>query len=877
MAKKLTPMMQQYREMRDSLPRDTLLLFRLGDFYEMFEEDAERGAGLLGITLTKRHDMPMAGIPYHAADNYISKILKQGRKVAIVDQIETPQPGKLVKRALTRIITPGTTLEGSQLSENENSFLLALNYTKGTLAASWLDLTTGDFHLAAEKQVGNLLPILSSINPREILVPESFDLAPLDQADHAQAKNLHHLLDSHPVTELGDHDFDPAAATQTVQEALHVRNLQGFGIPQDHPALPCSAALIEYATHTLCARPENISKIQEYSAKKSLIMDPATIRSLEIFRGPDNSRKGSLMEAMDATLTAAGARLLEQYLSAPPLDLAEINRRQSMVEEFFQVPGIAGDLREKLKQIRDIPRILGRLQNRLQNPREVGGIRDTLAQLPGIQQLLRDIRSPHTTELAASLGTFDDLHANLAESIADELPNHLRDGGYVRHGYDSQLDHLRSLGTDSKTWLSNLQAEEQERTGIKNLRIKYNGAFGYCIEVSKAQLALVPDNYIRKQTLTNAERFYTEELKVKEKEILNAEELAIAREEELFRDIVQQILAQADALGQTARHLAEIDLFAGWSHIARQWHYCRPSIQEGGHLHIEQARHPVVEQTLRDQIGSFNTHTSFVPNDCHLTTSDLQIALLTGPNMAGKSTYIRQTALIALMAHTGSWVPAHTCRLGIVDRIFSRVGASDELARGNSTFMVEMNETANILNNSTPKSLIILDEIGRGTSTYDGLSIAWAVIEHLHGTGKQGPRTLFATHYHELTQLRKTLHRVHNYCVAVKEYNDEIIFLHQILEGAADRSYGIQVARLAGLPESVIQRAKTILEKLESGSNKPPKEEHEIPLDPEAEKPAKKPKPQRQPKKKKEPLLGDPPPDTTHEANPGEFQQLELF
>lgn len=860
--------MQQYREMRDSLPRDTLLLFRLGDFYEMFEEDAERGAGLLGINLTKRHDMPMAGIPYHAADNYITKILKQGRKVAIVDQVENPQPGKLVKRALTRIITPGTSLEGSQLTENENSFLLALDFKKETLTASWLDLTTGEFFLATSKTPADLLPVLASIRPREILLSEDFDLVPMHEKHPAPAKSLQHLLDTHPISNLSPHYFDPAEAPNIVQQALGVLNLQGFGIAQNHAALPCSAALIEYATHTLCAKPENLSQIREYRPSQALIMDPATIRSLEIFRGPEHTRSGSLMEAMDATLTAAGARLLETYLSAPPLDLKEIDRRQSIVEEFYQVPGIAGDLREKLKSIRDIQRILGRLQNRLQNPREVGGIRDTLLQLPSIVELLQNIQAPYTTALASQLQTFDSLTEHLNRAIAEELPNHLRDGGYIKAGYDKDLDHLQDLSRNSKTWLSDLQAEEQERTGIKNLKIKYNGAFGYFIEVSKGNLSLVPDNYIRRQTLTNAERFYTEELKVKEKEILNAEERAIAREEHLFREIVADILKEATALNETARTLAEIDLFAGWAHIARQWHYCRPSIQKGGHLHIEQARHPVVEQSLRDNIGTFNSRESFVPNDCHLTTAEQQIALLTGPNMAGKSTYIRQIALIALMAHTGCWVPANSCRMGIVDRIFSRVGASDELARGNSTFMVEMNETANILNNSTPKSLVILDEIGRGTSTYDGLSIAWAVIEHLHGTGKQGPRTLFATHYHELTQLKNSLPRLHNFRVAVKEYNDEIIFLRQVIEGAADRSYGIQVARLAGLPATVIDRAKTILNQLESGIHKPPSAEEKTKPKPKARTPR---------KKKQEDILEDPAPDSSHQPNPGEFQQMELF
>ncbi len=818
--KKLTPMMQQYREMRDQLPDDTLLLFRLGDFYELFEKDAQDGASILGITLTKRHDMPMAGIPYHAADNYISKVLAVGRKVAIVDQVETPQPGKLVKRALTRIITPGTSLEGSQLQEKENSYLAALDYARGVFRASWLDLTTGDFLLAASEDPGDLLPVLASIAPREVLLPESFSLESLSEDHPGAAKSLDWLIGELPVSRLEDYQFEQAAGAGSVQEALGVLNLQGFGIAQDHAALGCAGALVQYAGQTLRASPGNLSRIREYRPRQSLVMDPATVRSLEVFRGADNTRRGSLVDVMDATVTAAGGRLLESFLSAPPLDIEEIRRRQSCVAELHEVPGLVRDLREALRKVRDVLRILGRLQNRMHNPREVGGIRDTLEQLPDIGRLLQEVGGVETAKLGQRLHAFGPLTELLQRAIAAELPAHVREGGFMRAGYDADLDHLRNLGGESKTWLANLQAQEQERTGIKNLKIKYNGAFGYFIEVSKANLHLVPEEYIRKQTLTNAERFYTEDLKVKEKEILNAEERAIAREAELFDEVVAAILRESPALVATAEVLAEVDLFAAWSHLAREWGYCRLEIDEGDHLHIDQGRHPVVEQTLRAGEGGLAGAHAFVPNDCSLDTAGEQIALLTGPNMAGKSTFIRQVALIALMAHIGSWVPAKSCRMGLVDRIFSRVGASDELARGNSTFMVEMNETANILNNSTPRSLVILDEIGRGTSTYDGLSIAWAVVEHLHGTGAHGPRTLFATHYHELTRLRDSLPRLRNYCVAVKEWNDEIIFIRQVVAGAADRSYGIQVARLAGLPASVLARATDILEQLESGKPK---------------------------------------------------------
>lgn len=815
---KLTPMMQQYREMRDQLPADTLLLFRLGDFYELFEKDAETGASILGITLTKRHGMPMAGIPYHAADNYIGKVLKAGRKIAIVDQVETPQPGKLVKRALTRIITPGTSLEGSQLADKENSYLAALDFRKGVFRASWLELSTGDFLLASADNPEDLLPVITSIGPREILLSESFSIEGMAVKHPVAAKNLQQFLDAPLVSRLEDYYFDNAAGLASVQEALGVLNLQGFGITQDHAALGCAGALVHYAEETLCSKPGNLASIREYRAQQSLVLDPATVRSLEIFRGVDNTRRGSLMEAMDGTVTAAGGRLLESYLSAPPLDLVEICRRQTCVAEMYDVPGIVRDLRDTLRRVRDLLRILGRLQNRMQNPREVGGIRDTLEQLPEISRLLQDCGGTETVKLAQRFHAFGPLSELLQGAIADELPTHVRDGSYIRTGYDADLDQLRNLGGESKTWLANLQAHEQERTGIKNLKIKYNGAFGYFIEVSKANLHLVPEEYIRKQTLTNAERFYTEDLKVKEKEILNAEERAIAREAELFSGVVEGILRESPALVATAEVLAEIDLFAAWSHLAREWGYCRPVVDDTEQLHIEQGRHPVVEQILRTQEGGLARAHAFVPNDCALDTTGEQIALLTGPNMAGKSTYIRQVALIALMAHTGSWVPAKACRIGLIDRIFSRVGASDELSRGNSTFMVEMNETANILNNSTTRSLVILDEIGRGTSTYDGLSIAWAVMEHLHGAGQQGPRTLFATHYHELTQLKDSLHRLRNYCVAVKEWNDEIIFIRQVVPGAVDRSYGIQVARLAGLPDSVLDRAKAILEQLENGN-----------------------------------------------------------
>jgi len=820
--KPLTPMMQQWHEIRASLSDDTLLMFRLGDFYEIFLQDAERGAKLLGITLTHRHGMPMAGIPFHAADNYIQKLLDQGVKVAICDQIETPQPGKLVKRALTRIITPGTRLADTQIDAQRNHFLLSISLVKNELHAAWLDLTTGEFYIASETRPENLFAAFESLDPREILVPENASQQwGLPHTHEIFGELYNHLCDGRAVTAIPDYHFDETAGAQSVMEVLGVLNLEGFGIDRSHPALGAAGALVHYATETLCAKPENLRKIREYSTEKTLLLDPATLRNLEIFKSAANTRHGSLLAAMDGTVTAPGARLLERWLCAPELDLTEIQRRQNCVGEFVSAPGLSTEMQQLLKGIRDIERILSRLQNRMRNPRELGGVRDTLAALPAIAATLLEFPDTPVAAIAGRIHNFDALTETLARGLADELPGKIDDGGTIRDEFDADLDHFRSLTRDSQKWLAEFELAEQERTGIKNLRIRYNSAFGYFIEITKSNIALVPEDYVRKQTMKNAERYSTDVLKEREREILHAEEKAIAREEALFNGLIEAILEHADSLKETAAALAEIDVFVGWGVLAREWDYCKPALDQSDALLIDQGRHPVVEQMMRGQrLGLAGTH-AFVPNDCRLSSAAAepdapQIALITGPNMAGKSTYIRQVALIVLMAQSGAWVPARSCQLGLVDRIFSRVGASDELARGNSTFMVEMNETANILNNATDRSLVILDEIGRGTSTYDGLSIAWAVIEHLHPKETAGARTLFATHYHELTQLAKTLARLENYSVAVKEWNDEIIFVRQVIKGAADRSYGIQVARLAGLPTSVIDRAKTILERLEA-------------------------------------------------------------
>ena len=822
-------MMKQYREARESLEPDTLLLFRLGDFYEMFEKDAERGAALLGITLTKRHDMPMAGIPSHAAEGYLTKLLALGHKVAICDQLEPPKPGKLVKRGITRILTPGTVLEDGQLEGERNHFLLALELDEKGARASWLDLSTGKFVLTESTRPHDFLSVLSSLSPKEVLVPEGFEQSLSSLALESSFRDeLERVLGEVTRTERPGFDFDQRSGAREVMESLGVMNLEGFGIDSGHPALGAAGAVLVYAQDVLRGKPGNLSRIEEFRDGEALLLDPATQRNLEIFRTTSQTRKGSLLDAMDQTVSPAGARLLERYLASPERDLSEIRRRQGCVAEFSRTNTVVEELGAILRTGSDLERILGRLRNRLVRPRELGGLRATVRGLPGIRKILLELGDDfHSIQaLSSGVDTFDDLRELLDRALEEELPPEIKvdvkgEGGRViRAGFDEGFDRLRELGSGGKKWIVDLEASEREKTGISNLKVKYNGAFGYFIEVTKANLHLVPDEYVRKQTMTNAERFYTEELRQKEKEIVNAEERAVAREQELFLEVVESALQYADSLARTAEVLAEIDLFSSWGSIMRDRDYCLPEFEEGlDSIEIEQGRHPVVESVLKSEsLGLAGTH-AFVPNDCFLSSGEEQICLITGPNMAGKSTFIRQVALLALMAQVGSAVPAKACRMGLVDRIFSRVGAGDELARGNSTFMVEMNETANILNNCSSSSLIVLDEIGRGTSTYDGLSIAWAVIEHIHGRKEKGPKTLFATHYHELTKLADSLPRLRNFSVAVKEWNDEIIFMRQVTPGASERSFGIQVARLAGLPEEVVERSKEILAGLEKGGS----------------------------------------------------------
>lgn len=802
--KPVTPMMQQYLSVHSKLPKNTILFFRLGDFYEMFFDDAETSSKILGLTLTHRGEAPMAGIPFHASETYIDKLLKAGKKVAICDQMEEPKPGKLVERSLTRIVTPGTALEDGQVEARDNHYIISLEYKNNLLNAAWIDLSTSEFKIASESVADNLIAFLTALDPKEVILSE--------KTTSEQKSFLDRLLQQRAVSEVPEFAFDNQQARSNLEKLFGVQHLDGFGISEEEPSLGCANALVFYITENLCHSPKNLKKISKYRCQKNMILDPATLRNLEIFQTQRGSKDGSLLRFMDVAKTAAGSRLVQQFLISPLLDLNEIKYRQDCVRVFYDAPMETHTLQTALGHTRDIMRILSRLHNRLRSPRELGAILETLQQLPIIKTILEHLEAPIFQTLLENIHLFDDLKQLLQSALLDELPNDLSDGGYIRNGFDAQLDHLRSAQSESQTWLQQYELQEQQATGIRNLRVKYNSAVGFFIEITKSNLGLVPAHYIRKQTMTHFERYYTPELKEKEDLILHAQERAIAKEKEIFLNLVNQVLAQTTKLQSTAETLAYVDVLASWSCLAREHSYCCPTVDDSLTFCVEEGRHPIVEEALKQKSSIGN----FVANDLHLDGTDRQVMILTGPNMAGKSTYIRQNALIALMAHVGCWVPAKSCRMGWIDRIFSRVGASDNLAHGQSTFMVEMLETANILNNATLRSFVILDEIGRGTSTYDGLSIAWSVVEYLQSNENSGPRTLFATHYHELTQLEKLYPRIFNAYVLVKEWNDEILFVHQICSGSARRSYGIQVAKLAGLPHSVIERAKLILGRLEN-------------------------------------------------------------
>lgn len=815
-SKSATPMMEQYRSIKADLPHDALLLFRLGDFYEMFFEDAQISAGILNIALTKRGSTPMCGIPYHAASNYISKILEAGKKVAICEQVEEAKPGKLVKRAVTQIISPGTHFDEKLLVSESHNYLASVFRSLKSFGVAFVDLTTGDFSAAFLRDADEVLTEVQRMQPTEIIVP----------TDDSQIKEL--LADVKAVvSEYDDWVFQPDTATFTLLEHFKVKSLDGYGLTQKQSAIGAAGGILHYLVHQLRRDVRHLTRITTYEPSEFVVLDSVTLKHLEILESNQKSANSqSLFSAVNQTVTPMGARRLKEWLSCPLSNREGITKRQDAVQAWMHRSELLNAFRSSLKEIRDLERTMSRLSIGSGNARDLIALKCGLESIPALKSILNQLECSTESsepqldikmhsdgveskcllaELADRLHALPDLVQLIANAIVEEPAATLKEGNLIRHGFNSDLDEIQSAKKDGKAWIAKFQAEEIERTDITSLKVKFNSVFGYFIEVTKTHLDKVPDHYIRKQTIANGERYITESLKEVEGKILGAEERASKLEYELFLAVREKVLTYLNQVQETATAIADLDVLSSFAELACMQDYCRPRITESGECIIEQGRHPVLEQTLHGE--------RFVPNNTNLGLDEEQIALITGPNMAGKSTFIRQTALLALMAHTGSFIPATTATIGVMDRIFTRIGASDDLSRGQSTFMVEMSETANILNNATSRSLVILDEIGRGTSTFDGLSLAWSIVEYLHN--QVGAKTLFATHYHELTELAHKLKRIRNYNVAVKEWNDKVVFLHQILPGGTDKSYGIQVARLAGVPLDVIQRAKQILGNLE--------------------------------------------------------------
>ncbi|MDD1745696.1 MAG: DNA mismatch repair protein MutS [Candidatus Methanoperedens sp.] len=807
---KMTPAMRQYYEAKEK-HKDALIFFRMGDFYESFGEDAKVIAKELEITLTSRgrdregEDMPLAGIPYHAVDSYLPKLIRKGYKVAICEQLEDPKNAKgVVKRGVVRVITPGTVIDPSLISDQSNNYLMSISGEGAEFGISFLDVSTGEFMTTQFTDNGNYERIISEasrMRPAEcVLPPVLFD----------NKRLVDRLKDLDIVLNRFDADaFDKKNARETLIRHFGVMTLEGMGCEVLPLAISSSGAALLYATTTQMRDLAHIQSVRTYSENEFMVLDSITLRNLEIIQGVrgDNS---SLLSILDSTKTPMGGRLLQKMLLKPLICVGKITERLDAVDELAKKMLLRFDLRFQLGRVRDIERLIGRIVYGNSNARDLIALKVSLAALPEISKSLKesDIRSALLLKTIQMLGDFSDIVALLTRALVDEPPLSVREGGMIREGHNEKLDELKKMSLHGKDWIAEMQQKERDRTGIKSLKIGYNSVFGYYIEVTKSNLAHVPPDYIRKQTTSNSERFYTPELKEKEVMILSADEKRTALEFELFTEINSQLAARAKELQATAAALGELDVIADLAEVAVNNRYVRPEVNEGGSILIRDGRHPVVERTL----------SGFVPNDTHMDCQENQFLLITGPNMAGKSTYMRQTALIVIMAQLGSFVPASYASVGIVDRIFTRVGAFDDLASGQSTFMIEMVELANILNNATSHSLILLDEIGRGTSTYDGFSIAKAVVEFIHNKDRLGVRSLFATHYHQLTAVEGVLKRVKNYHIAVKEEGSDLVFLRKIIPGATDRSYGIHVARLAGVPLKVTQRAKEILKEVENGS-----------------------------------------------------------
>lgn len=800
-----TPMMQQYLLTKEEY-KDCILFYRLGDFYEMFFEDAEIVSKELELTLTGKscgmeERAPMCGIPYHAVEGYLNKLVANGHKVAICEQVEDPKLAKgLVKREVIRIVTPGTNMDMQALDESKNNYIMCIVYLADKYGISIADVSTGDYYVTEVDTERKLMDEINKFSPSEIICNESFYMSGVNLED------MKHRLGI-TIYALETWYFGDELAENTLKEHFKVKSLEGLGLNDYDCGMIAAGALLKYLYETQKNGLDQISTIHPYSTGKYMIIDSSTRRNLELVETlREKQKRGSLLWVLDKTKTAMGARLLRSYVEQPLIEKAEIEKRQDAICEINKNMITREELREYLNPIYDLERLITRVTYLSANPRDLIAFRNSIAMLPPIRTLMEDFNCELLTNIRSDMDTLEEIHALIDAAIIEDPPISVRDGGLIKDGYNEDVDRFRQAKTEGKTWLAELEAKEREKTGIKNLKIKYNKVFGYYLEVTNSYKSLVPDYFTRKQTLANAERYITPELKELEDMILGAEDKLVSLEYDLFCEVRNKIAAEVVRIQRTAKAVAALDVFVSLAVVAEQNNYCRPKINENGVIDIKNGRHPVVEKMIPNDM--------FIDNDTYLDNGNNRIAIITGPNMAGKSTYMRQTALIVLLAQIGSFVPASSAKIGIVDRIFTRVGASDDLASGQSTFMVEMNEVANILRNATSNSLLVLDEIGRGTSTFDGLSIAWAVVEHISNPKLLGAKTLFATHYHELTELEGKLHNVHNYCIAVKEKGDDIVFLRKIVKGGADKSYGIQVAKLAGVPDSVIERAKEIVEEL---------------------------------------------------------------
>lgn len=801
----LTPMMQKYVETKQAY-KDCILFYRLGDFYEMFFEDALTASKELEITLTGKdcgldERAPMCGVPYHAVETYLNRLVTKGYKVAICEQVEDPKLAKgLVKREVVRIVTPGTNLNTQALDATKNNYLMCIVCMEDQYGLSIADITTGDFFVTEVDSDRKLMDEITKFAPSEIICNDSFFVSSIDIEDLKNRLGI-------ALYSLEAWYFDDDLCKRALMDHFNVKTLEGLGISDYNCGVIASGAMLQYLMETQKTSLANLTHLTPYVTGRYMIIDSSTRRNLELCETlREKQKRGSLLWVLDKTKTAMGARMLRSFIEQPLIEKNEIERRLQAVEELTENAIAREEIREYLNPVYDLERLISKISYSSANPRDLISFKNSLAMIPPIKYIMKGFEAPLLKDIEGDIDELKDVCSLIERSIVEEPPLTIKEGGIIREGYNEEIDRLRNAKTEGKNWLAQLEAEEREKTGIKNLKIKYNKVFGYYLEVTNSFKDKVPDYYTRKQTLTNAERYITPKLKELEDMILGAEDKLFAMEYDMFAEIRDTIAKEVLRIQTTAKALAGIDVFASLARVAEQNHYVRPSINEKGLIDIKNGRHPVVEKMISNDM--------FIVNDTFLDNGKNRISIITGPNMAGKSTYMRQTALIVLMAQIGSFVPASSAKIGIVDRIFTRVGASDDLASGQSTFMVEMTEVANILRNATSNSLLVLDEIGRGTSTFDGLSIAWAVVEHISNPKLLGAKTLFATHYHELTELEGKLDNVNNYCIAVKEKGDDIVFLRKIVKGGADKSYGIQVAKLAGVPESVIARAKELVEEL---------------------------------------------------------------